>query len=136
MSTDHSNVVAHGVDLVDVPRIAQIRQRHAERFLTRVFTLQERDYALASRRCDEQLAARFAAKEAVMKALGTGLGDGIRWTGIEVVRDNVGCPGIELRGRALDIARQRGIHRWLLSMSHVQSLAMASVIGLGLPPEL
>lgn len=124
-------VLAHGVDLVEVSRVARIRQRHAERFLTRVFTAKERDYALESRRADERLAARFAAKEAVMKALGTGLADGIRWTDIEVTRDDTGRPGIALHARAEAVAHGRGIHQWLLSLSHVRDTAMASAIGLG-----
>lgn len=125
------SVIAHGVDLVEVSRVAQIRARHAERFLARVFTAEERDYALASRRADERLAARFAAKEAVMKALGTGLAEGIRWTDVEVTRDNSGRPGIALHGRAATIASARGIDRWLLSLSHVRTIAMASAIALG-----
>ncbi len=125
------NPIAHGIDLVEVARIAQIRTRHSDRFLTRVFTDAERAYALDTRRADERLAARFAAKEAVMKALGTGLADGIRWTDVEVVRDDAGRPGVALHGRAAEIARARGISGWLLSLSHTREMAMASVIALG-----
>ncbi len=122
--------IAHGIDLVEVSRIAEIRARHADRFLTRVFTAQERAYALESRNADERLAARFAAKEAVMKALATGLAGGINWTDVEVTRDNAGPPSIALHNRAADIARDRGIHTWLISLTHTKTLAMASVIGL------
>ena len=124
----YNSVLAHGVDLVEVARIAEIRTRHSDRFLTRVFTDAEREYALDSRRADERLAARFAAKEAVMKALGTGLADGIRWTDVEVTRDNAGRPSIALHARAAEIAANRGISTWLISLSHTREMAIASVI--------
>ncbi len=118
----------HGVDLVEVARIARIRARHEERFLERVFTPAERDYALASRRCDERLAVRFAAKEAVMKALGTGQGEGVRFRDIEVVHDERGVPMLALHGRARIVAHVRRIRSWTLSLSHVREIAIASVI--------
>lgn len=131
-----SHMIAHGIDLVEISRIAELRVRHPERFLTRVFTEAERAYALDSRRPDERLAARFAAKEAVMKALGTGLADGIRWIDVEVVRDDAGRPGIVLHNRAAAIAEARGISRWLLSLTHTRTTAMASAIGLrDAPPD-
>lgn len=124
--------IAHGVDLVRVLRIAEMLRDHPERFLERCFTPNERGYALSMpKRTSEHLAARFAAKEAVMKALGTGLSDGIAWTDIEVVRDVSGQPRIALHGRAAQIAAERGISDWLVSLSHNEEQAMASVIALG-----
>jgi len=130
-----AELIAHGVDLVETARVASLRERHGERFLHRIYTKGERSYALESRRADERLAARFAAKEAVLKALGTGLRQGIAWTDIEVVRGPNGEPEIALRGRAAAIARERGIARWLVSLSHTREHAMASVIGMGARAE-
>ena len=87
------HIVGHGIDLVEVSRIAELLERHGERFLERCFTAAERGYSDASvKRREEHLAARFAAKEAVLKALGTGWRDGIAWTDIEVVRRPSGQP--------------------------------------------
>lgn len=121
-------IVGHGVDIVSVQRIAQMRAQHADRFIERCFTPAEWDYARDKRREGEHLAARFAAKEAVLKALGTGLTDGISWTDIEVTRSPDGRPGVRLSGRALEIATRLGIDAWHLSLSHADSLAIASVI--------
>jgi holo-[acyl-carrier protein] synthase len=121
-------IVGHGIDMVAVPRIAAMVGNHADRFLDRCFTEAEQGYNADSRRRHEHLAARFAAKEAVMKALGTGLADGISWTEIEVTREATGEPGLVLRGRALEIAAARGIDRWFISMTHTDEHALASVI--------
>ncbi|MAY75846.1 MAG: holo-[acyl-carrier-protein] synthase [Phycisphaerae bacterium] len=126
------SVVAHGIDLCEVERIARMIERHGDRFLTRCFTAAELAYADASaKRRDEHLAARFAAKEAVLKAIGTGWSQGIAWTDVEVTRANSGAPGVQLTGRAAAIAIERGIERWSLSLSHAGGMAVASAIGLG-----
>jgi holo-[acyl-carrier protein] synthase len=130
------DVLRHGVDLVEVARIAAMLDEHGERFLSRCFTSGERaasgvDGERVSRRRGEHLAARFAAKEAVMKALGTGLSSGISWTEIEVVTLATGEPTLLLTGQAAAIASQRGIASWVISLSHTDSMAIASVIGLG-----
>lgn len=105
---------------------------HPERFRDRVFTPDEIAYCEASRkRSAEHFAARFAAKEAVLKALGTGWRDGIAWTDIEVRRNPAGAPSIRLGGEARRLAEARGITGWLLSISHTSSLAQASVIATG-----
>ncbi len=122
-------MVRHGIDLVTVARISELLNRHGERFLDRCFTAHERAYADGqTKRRAEHLAARFAAKEAVLKALGTGLADGISWTEIEVTRDGRGAPGVKLTGRAAKIAKRLGIAEWAISLSHTDELAMASVI--------
>jgi holo-[acyl-carrier protein] synthase len=123
------HAVAHGIDAVEVARIARMRAEHGDRFMARCFTTAETAYAEASRRRDEHLAARFAAKEAVLKALGTGWRSGIAWTDVEVASLPSGAPEIRLRGRAAEIAAEQGIARWLVSLTHTEQLAMASVIG-------
>lgn len=120
----------HGVDLVEVARIARLLAEYPERFLERVFTRGERDYCLAGRRRDEHLAARFAAKEATLKALGTGWRSGIAWTDVEVSLLPSGAPVLRLQGRAAQVASEQGVSRWLVSLSHTPEYAMASVIGL------
>jgi len=123
--------LAHGVDLVETARIAGMIERHGERFLQRVFTGDERGYAEGNVRRNEHLAVRVAAKEAALKALGTGWRSGIAWTDVEVVRRPSGEPGLRLTGRAAEFAERRGISTWLISLSHVGDYAMASVIALG-----
>lgn len=129
------NVIAHGIDLVEVARIERMAEEHEQRFLARVFTPGEREFARGSRRRMEHLAARFAAKEAVIKALGTGWTRGIGWTDVEVVRAASGRPGIRLGGMADAIAQEQGIASWLVSLSHTSDLAMASVIAMAGPIE-
>lgn len=123
-------VVAHGVDIVDVARVARSIERHEERFVERVFTEAERDYCAREKRSNEHFAARFAAKEAVFKALGTGWAQGIAWRDVEVSRAASGEPGVVLAGRAAQLADERGINAWSLSLSHTSTLAMASAIAL------
>lgn len=125
-------MLAHGVDLVEVERIAQMTERHGERFLHRVFTADERAYAARGRGVGaEHLAARFAAKEAALKALGVGWAEGVAWTDVAVLRSDSGEPSLELGGRAAELARDRGLTRWRVSLSHAGGLAMASVIADG-----
>ncbi len=125
------HALAHGIDLVPVARLARSIGQHGDRFLERVFTSGEREYALANKRRDEHLAARFAAKEAVFKALGTGWSGGIAWTDVEITRDETGRPAIVLAGKAATLAASLGITSWLVSLSHTEDHAIASVIGLG-----
>ncbi|MEL6497839.1 MAG: holo-ACP synthase [Planctomycetota bacterium] len=124
--------VGLGTDLVEVARIASSIREHGERFLTRCFTDGERVDAIRSGhgRSVERFAARFAVKEAVMKALGTGWAGGVGWTDIEVSLDGSGAPSIALSGRAAEIAKDIGIRSWLCSMTHTQAHASATVIAL------
>ncbi len=125
-------IIGHGVDLVEIARIERMLDDHGARFSARCFTDVECGYADASAAVrGERYAARFAAKEAVLKALGTGLRDGIEWTDIEVCRNAAGAPFIALRGRAAEVARSLGIESWTLSLSHAGGMAMASVIATG-----
>lgn len=123
-------ITGHGIDIVEVARIRELIDRHGDRFLARCFTERELAYARERpKRFAEHLAARFAAKEAVLKVLGTGLRHGIGWSDIEVVRQPTGEPRVLLRGEAAAHAVRRGIERWHLSLSHVPGHATASAIG-------
>lgn len=126
------SVLTHGIDLVEIARVAAMVDRHGERFLDRCFTEGERAYAEANqKRSSETLAARFAAKEAVLKAIGTGWRDGIKWTDVEVVRLPSGQPTVSITGEAGRIAAGLGITRWAISLSHTDTHAMASAVGTG-----
>ena len=123
------NTVAHGIDLVECTRLQTVIDRHGERFLNRIFTPGELDYCSDRKRRIEHLSARFAAKEAVMKVLGTGWTKGIRWTDIEVANTPAGRPEIMLTGKCGEIASQLGIDTVLISLTHTAEHAMASAIG-------
>ncbi len=124
-------ILGHGVDLAEVARIRRSVDRYGDRFLERVFTEAEREYAGDGPRRFERLAARFAAKEAVFKALGTGWAEGAGWTDIEAIREPSGKPTLVLHGKAHDMARAMGVKWWHLSLTHTKTMAMASVIAEG-----
>jgi holo-[acyl-carrier protein] synthase len=124
------NPIAHGFDLVEIDRLQHSIERFGERFLARVFTRHEREYCQSQKRCFEHYAARFAAKEAVMKALGTGWRHGLAWTDIEVCSAPSGQPSIRLHRVAADRAKHLAITAWLVSLSHTKRHAAASVIAL------
>lgn len=126
-----STIVGHGIDLVSIERIAQLVQTHGEHFLNRVYTAEELDYCLSVRSSSARLAGRFAAKEAVAKCFGTGMRDGMRWIDIATLPDRLGKPEVILIGRAAEIAAERGIDRILISITHTDTDAMASAIGMG-----
>lgn len=125
-------IIGHGIDLVEVPRIKDLLDRHGERFERRIYTAAELEYCKAQvKRWAEHLAARFAAKEAILKTLGTGLSGGISWTELEVVRELSGRPVVRLHGRAAEIAAGLGITQWHISLSHTEQSAAASAIAIG-----
>ncbi|MEK6702686.1 MAG: holo-ACP synthase [Planctomycetota bacterium] len=125
-------IIGHGVDIIEVPRIAEMIQSHGEAFWARVFTPAERAYCEASRkRSHEHAAARFAAKEAVLKCLGTGWRNGIAWTDVEVANEPSGRPLIRISGEAAKVAASMGITGWSVSLSHTDKHAVASVIATG-----
>jgi holo-[acyl-carrier protein] synthase len=116
-----------GVDICEIPRIREAIERHGERILTRIFTSTERA------QCGENyasLAARFAAKEAVSKALGTGLGE-VSFTDIEIIRGENGEPNLKLHGKALEVADELELTDWAISLSHTHEHAVASVVAIG-----
>ena len=120
-------MVCCGVDQVEISRIDQIILRHGRRFFERCFTQQE---VIDARGHTAALAARFAAKEAVAKALGTGIGV-VRWREIEVVSDSNRRPILRLHGKAAIIAEELDLIEWSVSLSHTRDYAIAIVVGLG-----
>jgi len=124
-------IVGHGIDIIETERIRRSVQEHGARFLDRVFTPLEQEYCARNRkRYYEHLAGRFAAKEAVLKVLGTGWKGGIAWTDIEIVPEPSGQPRVRLSGECQRIAAEMGIRRWHVSISHIETHATASAIGL------
>ena len=121
-------IVGTGVDIAEVPRIRQAIERYGERFLKRVFTAEEIRYCTGKVNAAERLAARFAAKEAGMKAIGTGLRGGITWKDMEVVRYPGQRPQLRYSGRAAEIAAALGCKKIHLSLSHTAEQAIAHVI--------
>ncbi len=126
------HMIGHGIDIVETARVAKMLEDHDERFLKRCFTEGEQSYCASNpARQAEHYAGRFAAKEAILKVLGTGWSNGIAWTEAEVVREPSGRPSVRLHGRCAQVAADLGITGWHLSISHTGSYATASAIGLG-----
>jgi holo-[acyl-carrier protein] synthase len=121
-------ILGSGVDLCEVPRIEAAIARHGRRFLERVFTPGEIAYADRKANRFERYAARFAAKEAGMKALGTGWRGGISWRDFEVLNLPSGRPTLNFHGKAADIAGKLGVQRVALSITHTKEQALAMVI--------
>jgi holo-[acyl-carrier protein] synthase len=121
-------IVGTGIDIAEVPRIAEAIQRHGQRFLHRVFTEGEIAYCDSKANRIERYAARFAAKEAGMKALGTGWNHGVRWRDVEVCRQPGGRPTIAFHGKAAEFAAKLGTKNVALSLSHTAEQAIAQVI--------
>jgi len=123
-------IIAHGIDLVDCPRIEQMIERHGERFVRRVFTPAEQAYAEANKNDVEKLAGRFAAKEAVLKLMGTGWRGKIAWTDIEITNNAAGQPEVTLSGEVKRIADELGIGHISISITHTANFAIASAVAL------
>lgn len=121
-------IVGTGVDIVEVPRIAATIARFGERFVRRVFTEAEIRYCESKANKVERYAARFAAKEAALKAIGTGWSRGVSWREVEVRREPGGRPTIGFSGRAAEFAAKLGVKRASLSLSHTAGHAIAQVI--------
>jgi holo-[acyl-carrier protein] synthase len=120
-------IVGIGLDATEIPRIAAVLERYGERFLHRVFTEEEIAYCLSHRFPAPSLAARFAAKEAAAKALGTGLAQGVVWRDIEVIRHH-GPPRLRFHGAAGERFADLGANGSLLTLTHAETLALAHVI--------
>ncbi len=121
-------IVGSGIDLIEVQRIARSIERFGAHFLARLFTEAEIAYCQRkTRTAAESFAARFAAKEAGAKALGTGIGNGVTWKEIEVGREPGGRPTLKLHGRAAQLAKAAHVQHIALSLTHTAELAIASV---------
>lgn len=118
-------ITSVGVDLIEVERVEKACQRWGDKFKTRVFTPSELELCGGDLYC---LASRFAAKEAVAKVLGTGIGP-VSWKEIEILRDGAGKPLLKLSGKALTKASELGIRGWSISLAHSRTVAIALVIG-------
>jgi holo-[acyl-carrier protein] synthase len=122
------NIVGIGYDMVEVARIQSVLCRWGDRFEKRVFTPREIAYCGSKKNRFQRLASRFAAKEAVFKALGTGWQRGVGWTEIEVTNNDLGKPSIVLRGRTEELSRQLGVRNIFVSMTDTRDYAAAQVI--------
>jgi len=123
-------IVGVGTDIVEIPRIGKMIERHGEHFLQRVYTEDEIRYCQRRKESFQHYAGRWAAKEAVMKTLGTGWTRGVGWLDIEVAIKRSGQPLINIRGSAREIANHLGIGEVLISISHCRAYAMATAIAL------
>ncbi len=121
-----------GIDIIEIERVGQVLAKHGQRFLERVYTPRERErYGTRV----QELAARFAAKEATMKALGTGI-VGIKWREIEILPDRRGKPLVFLHGAARERADRIGMTTWAISLTHSRRLACAMVVALSAEPNV
>jgi len=125
------NTLGIGTDIIECLRIAQMIERHGEVFINRVYTPHEIQYCSTRKAATQHYAGRWAAKEAVLKALGTGWVKGISWRDIEVQSTESGKPTIHLSGGALQASERRGIHKMLISISHCRSHATAFALAVG-----
>jgi holo-[acyl-carrier protein] synthase len=121
-------VLGLGTDLIETKRVQESMERFGERFLERIFTMGEIAYCMRKKNAAESFAARFAAKEAGAKALGTGISRGVSWKEFEVKRETSGKPTLHLSGRAAELAAMMGIQRVQLSLTYSRELAMAVVL--------
>ena len=121
-------IVGTGIDIAEVPRIRQSIARFGDRFLQRIYTAGEIRYCDSKANRAERYAARFAAKEAAMKAIGTGWNHGVTWRDVEVCREPGGRPTITFHGKAAEFAAKLGAVHIALSLSHTKEFAIAQVI--------
>lgn len=124
-------IVGLGTDIVEIERIGRMIERHGDVFVQRIFTADEIEYCRQRKHCAEPFAGRWAAKEAVMKVLGTGFVQGVSFQDLEVVSEPSGRPRIVLRGGAERLAKQLGIREVLITISHCHEYATAMAIGVG-----
>lgn len=123
-------IIGQGIDLVECERVERVWRMHPERFLARILTPSERVYCARRKNPVPHIAGRFAAKEAILKMLGTGWRGQIAWTDMEVLNNSVGQPHVALSGQTAEVARRLGIGRILISITHTEKHAAASAIGL------
>lgn len=128
-------IIGMGTDIVEIERIAAMIERHGDLFVDRIFTPAESAYCGSKKHAAQHFAGRWAAKEAAMKAIGTGFIPGIRWHDFEVLPALSGAPQLTLTGGAAERATALGIAQMLVTMSHCRSYATATVIGVSTPPS-
>jgi holo-[acyl-carrier protein] synthase len=121
-------ILGIGVDIVEVDRIQSAVERHGSSFVQRVFTPDEADYCRLSPHPEQRFSTRFAAKEAALKALGTGWAQGLQFVDVEVLNNDAGAPSIRLHGKAAERARKMGVESILVSLSHHHDFAVAQVL--------
>ncbi|XZE21459.1 holo-ACP synthase [Pirellulaceae bacterium SH449] len=124
-------LISIGTDIIECVRIAQMIEKHGEVFLQRVFTRREIEYCSSRKAATQHYAGRWAAKEAVLKVLGTGWARGIQWTDLEIQNEVSGAPIMKLAGKAAEIAKERGIKEIMVSISHCRAYATAFASGIG-----
>lgn len=127
------NVLGIGTDIIECLRIAQMIQRHGEQFINRVYTPHEIQYCQARKQSTQHYAGRWAAKEAILKALGTGWRRGISWRDVEIRTETSGKPYVVLRGGAREVCNELGISEVLISISHCRSHATAYAVAVSQP---
>ena len=129
------SILGHGIDLVECTRIAKVLENHGRRFLDRVLTPAEQQIVSRYRNPVPFIAGRWAAKEAILKMIGTGWRGKITWTDMEILPDELGQPHVTLSGETAHIAKQKGITRVLLSITHTEHHAAASAMGVASSKE-
>ncbi len=125
------NILGIGTDIIECPRIGKMIERHGEHFLRKVYTEREIRYCQARKHAIEHFAGRWAAKEAILKAMGTGRARGVAWTHIEVRNTREGQPKVMVSGEARTVTRERGINEILISISHCRTYATAYAMAVG-----
>ena len=121
-----------GIDVIEIERVEQAIEAFGDRFLARIFTADERDYCLKQNRPAVHFAARWSAKEATSKALGTGIGELLSWGDMEVVRRESGEPEMVLIGDGLDFCDQHGVEQIKISLTHAKNYAAANAVALSI----
>lgn len=129
-------IVGLGTDIVEIARIGQMIERHEDAFLNRIYTAEEIRYCQRRKHNFEAFAGRWAAKEAVMKVLGTGFIKGVGWQDIEILALPSGKPYVNMQGGARDFAKALNIDEILITISHCRAYATATAIGIGIQHDL
>lgn len=127
----NQSVIGIGTDIIECSRIAQMIEKHGDVFLKKVYTADEIAYSSGRKAAVQHYAGRWAAKEAVLKAVGTGWAHGIQWTDVEVVNQQGGKPTIVLRKKALELCNEQGIQQMMISISHCKEYATAYATAVG-----
>jgi len=125
------NLIGIGIDVVEVSRIKSSLDEFDGRFQTKIFTEAERDYCAKQKRPELHFAGRFAAKEAIAKAFGTGIGKDIGWLDMEIIRRPSGEPEVKLSGSAAEYATKRGVQQVMVSLTHAKHYAAANAVIMG-----